>query len=251
MLNLLGKVPIKKSKLRRKRRNPSCDTDSSDAGEGRDRSKPTKKRQKRQEGAVIVDGSDADVSCSDEEAPYKRGGLSGVSSFLSFMPFRGETMELFGPSYPRWEFQARPQFPVIPHKPKGTHTYIYTRYANYDYTHLVLLGKQRGRPRETFWDKTFPSFQESQTGKKTDDPTLEAEMAQFMSSHTANPILSPPPAPQSSIYSRSLPSLQSTSTTEPPTPTSPTLTPNMAKLSLLAKRALDMDITKGILKLYS
>ncbi|KAI6652765.1 DNA polymerase theta-like [Oopsacas minuta] len=233
-----GKVPIKKSKLRRKRRNPDVDTDSSDTGEDRGRTKPTKKRHRRQDGEVIVDGSDADISCSDDDAPYKRGdgtGLGGLSSFLSFLPLRGDTMELFGPNFPRWDYQTRPNFPVIPHKPKG---------------------KQRGRPRETFWDKTFPSFQESQTNKRSlpiDDPTLEAEIAQYMSSHAPNPIISPhPPVPvplhlpipslpyvhSNTCSLPSLPSLHTPSTTEPPTPTTPVLS-NLSKLTLLAKQALE------------
>lgn len=127
---------------------------------------------------------------------------------------------------------------------------------------IVYLGKQRGRPRETFWDKTFPSFQESQTIRKPlhiDDPVLEAEIAQYMSSHAPNAINSPPPhtpipsLPTLHSYACSLPSLPSIhtpSTTEPPTPTSPVLTPGMAKLSLLAKQALVMSDKKGTKIIY-
>ena len=86
---------------------------------------------------MIGAGSDADISCSDDEAPYKRGdvsGLGGLSSFLSFLPLRGDSMEFFNPNFPRWDYQTRPHFPVIPHKPKGTY-YLSTRYNLDIYNH--------------------------------------------------------------------------------------------------------------------
>lgn len=136
----VGKIPIKKSKLRRKRRHTDVDTDSSDDDKGRSRTKPTKKRHKRRDGEVIVAGSDADISCSDDEAPYKRGDVSGLGglSFLSFLPLRGDSMEFFNPNFPRWDYQTRPHFPVIPHKPKGTCLHITYTSATTKYNHCLF-----------------------------------------------------------------------------------------------------------------